>query len=145
MRSLFVHPVLPGLVPPLHSFSIPSLFSLLPSPLLPSSPLPSPSLPSPPLPCPFLPSTLPQPCVLPPPLRSGGTEGWSVHPHSQVRPVALSYVYGRCIEKMTVSPICWTTFKNQGRKGSAPDKILKLLRHNVRTSLILIRQVPVML
>ena len=96
-RSLFIQPVLPGLIPPLPSFSIPSLFFSPPSPLLPSFPIPSLSLPSP----------LPQPRVLPPPLHSSGTEGWSVHPHSKVRPVALSYVYGRCIEKMTVSPICW--------------------------------------
>ena len=33
----------------------------------------------------------PQPRVLPPPLHSGGGEGRSVHPHSQVRPVAVEY------------------------------------------------------
>ena len=44
-RSLFIQPVLPGLIPPLPSFSIPSLFF---SPPLPTSPLFSHSFPFPP-------------------------------------------------------------------------------------------------
>ena len=57
-----------------------------------SPPLPFPPLPSIPFSTP-LPSP-PQSGVLPPPLHGGGTEGRSVHPHSEVRPVAVGYAHG---------------------------------------------------